>query len=78
MECGECGVVGECWVTFFIYLLVVVDEIFGVVAVGGVSEYAKSSMCISVVVFATACGRTADTFAIDIRTSSNVFRRLSG
>jgi hypothetical protein len=32
MECGECGVVGERGITFFIYLVVIIDEIFAVVA----------------------------------------------
>ena len=72
MECGECGVVGECWVTFFIYLVVIIDEIFGVVAVGRVSECAKSGMAVSVIVFAAACWRTADTFTSNIRTRGDV------
>ena len=54
MECGECGVVGERGITFFIYLVVIIDEIFGVVAVG-VLECAKSGMVVvSVIVFAAA------------------------
>ena len=68
VECRECGVVWECWVTFFIYLLVIVDEILGVVAIGGVLECSKSGMAVSVVVFAAACCRTADTFTTDMRT----------
>ncbi len=54
VECGECGVVGERGITFFIYLVVIIDEILGVVAVGGVSECAKSGMVVSVVVFTAA------------------------
>ena len=67
VECSECGVVWECWVTFFIYLLIVIDEILGVVAVGGGSECAKSGGRVSVVVFTAACRRTADTFTTDMR-----------
>ena len=78
VECGECGVVGECWVTFFIYLLVVVDEIFGVVAVIGGSEYAKSGGRVSVVVFTAACCRTADTFATDMRTFGDISTGIAG
>ena len=65
--------VGECWVTFFIYLVVIIDEIFGVVAVGGVFECAKSGVAVSVILFAAACWRTADTFASNFRASGNVF-----
>ena len=72
VDCGECGVVGERGVTFFVYLLVVVDEILGVVAVGGVLECAKSGAAVSVVVFTTACRRTADTFATDMRACSDI------
>ena len=71
MECGECGVVGECGITFFIYLVVIIDEIFRVVAVG-VFECAKSGMVVSVIVFAAACWRTADTFTGNIRTRGDV------
>ena len=78
VECGECGVVGECWVTFFIYLLVVVDEIFGVVAVIGGSEYAKSGGRVSVVVFAAACCRTADTLTTDMRTLGDILLDIFG
>ena len=63
MECSECGVVWECWVTFFIYLLIVIDEILGVVVVGRVLECAKCGVSVSVIVFAAACWRTAHTFA---------------
>ncbi len=63
MKCSECGVVGECWFTFFIYLIVIIDEILGVVAVGRVLECAKSGVSVSVIVFAAACWRTAHTFA---------------
>ena len=57
VECGECGVVGECRFTFFIYLVVILDEIFRVVAGAfvGVLKCAKSGVRISVIVFATAC-----------------------
>jgi hypothetical protein len=57
VERGECGMVGECRVTFLMYLVVILDEIFGVVAgaFGGVSECAKSGVRVSVIVFATAC-----------------------
>ena len=72
VKCCECGVVGERGVTFFIYLIVIVDEIFGVVALAdGVSECAKSGMRISVIVFAAACRRTTNAFASDFRTSGN-------
>ena len=64
--------VGECWVTFFIYLVVIIDEIFGVVAVGVVSECAKSGMAVSVIVFAAACWRTADTLTSDTRTLGDI------
>ncbi len=49
--------VGECRFTFFVYLVVILDEIFGVVAGAfvGVLKCAKSSVRISVIVFATAC-----------------------
>ena len=67
-ECSECGVVGKRGLTFFVYLLVVVDEILGVVAVGGVSECAKSGGCICVVVFTAACWRTKDAFVTNTRT----------
>ena len=72
MECGECGVIGECWVTFFIYLVVIIDEIFGVVAAVGVLECAKSDVAISIIVFAAACWRTTDTFTSNIRTRGDV------
>ena len=67
-ECSECGVVGERGLTFFVYLLVVVDEILGVVAIGGVLECAKSGGCICVVVFTAACWRTKDAFVTNTRT----------
>ena len=70
--------VGERGVTFFVYLLVVVDEILGIVAVAGVSEYAKSSGRISVVVFTAACRRTANTFAIDTRTLGDILLDIFG
>lgn len=65
-ECSECGVVGERGLTFFIYLLIIVDEILGVVAVGGVLECAKSGVCICVVVFTAACWRTTNAFTADM------------
>ena len=64
--------VGERGITFFIYLVVIIDEIFGVVAVGVVSECAISGMAVSVIVFAAACWRTADTFTGNIRTRGDV------
>ena len=70
--------VGERGVTFFVYLLVVVDEILGIVAVAGVSEYAKSGGRISVVVFTAACRRTANTFAIDMRTLGDILIDIFG
>ena len=78
MECGECSVVGERGITFFIYLVVIIDDIFGVVAVGVVSECAKSGMAVSVIVFAAACRRTADTFAIDTRTFGDILLDILG
>ena len=78
VECSECGVVGECWVTFFIYLLVVIDEILGVVAVIGGSEYAKSGGRVSVVVFTAACCRTADTLTTDMRTLGDILIDIFG
>ena len=73
MEGGECGVVWECCVTFFIYLAEVLDEMLGVVGGGGgVFEYAKSVVRINVVVFATACRRTANTFTINAGAFSDI------
>ena len=73
MEGGECGVVWECGVTFFIYLFEVFDEMMGAVGGGGgIFEYAKSVVRIHIVVFTAACRRTANTFAIDTRTCSDV------
>ena len=70
--------IGECGFTFFIYLLEIADEIFGVVAVGGVSKCAKSGVRICVIVFAAACWRTTDTFASDIRTGGDALGGFFG
>ena len=72
MKCSECGMVGECWFTFFIYLIVIIDEILGVVVVGRVLECAKSGVSVSVIVFDAACWRTAHTFASNFCAQSNV------
>ena len=72
MEGGECGVVWECGVTFFIYLGEVLDELLGVVGGGWVLEYTKSGVCISIVVFTAACRRTANTFAINAGAFSDI------
>ena len=34
MNCGECGVIGECSETVYMYLVEIVDEVFDVVAGG--------------------------------------------
>ena len=80
VKCSECGVVWECGVTFFIYLIVIIDEIFGVVALGGgVSECTKSGVvCISVIVFAAAYRRTTNAFASDFRTCSDILFAIAG
>ena len=78
VKCGECGVVWERGVTFFIYLIVIIDEIFGVVAVGCVSECAKSGVYISVIVFAAAYRRTTNAFASDFRTCSDILFAILG
>jgi hypothetical protein len=73
MEGGDCGVVWECGVTFFIYLFEVFDEMLGVVGGGGgIFEYAKSVVRINIVVFTAACRRTANTFAINAGAFSDI------
>lgn len=52
MKCGDCVVVVECAITFH-KLLVIVDEIFGVVACG-VFKYTKSFVLVSVMFFSTS------------------------
>ena len=52
MKCGDCAVVVECAITFH-KLLVIFDEIFGVVA-SVVFKYTKSFVLVSVMFFSTS------------------------
>ena len=58
MKCGDCVVVVECAITFH-KLLVIFDEIFGVVT-GGVFKYTKSVVLVSVMFFSTSGGGSAN------------------
>jgi len=58
MKCGDCAVVVKCAITFH-KLLVIFDEIFGVVA-GGVFKYTKSLVLVSVMFFSTSGGGSAN------------------
>lgn len=78
VKCSECGVVGERCVTFFIYLIVIIDKIFGVIATGCVLECTKSGVCISVIVFAAAYRRTTNAFASDFRACGDVLFAILG
>ena len=76
MESSECGMIRKCGVTFFVYLEKVLDQLVGAVGGGGVFEYTKSGVCIIIVVFATACRRTANTFASNMSAFGDVFVSL--
>ncbi len=66
MNRGECGMIGECSDTVYIYLVEVVDEVFGVVVGGALvlvsvlggdrvaAKYAKPRVRVRVVVLTAA------------------------
>ena len=58
MKCGDCVVVVECAITFH-KLLVIFDEIFGVVACV-VFKYTKSFVLVSVMFFSAGGGGSTD------------------
>jgi hypothetical protein len=90
MNCGECGVIGECSETVYMYLVEVVDKVLGVVAHGVLvsvlvsegnreaAKCAKSVVRVRIIVLTAACGRTTNGGFGYFRTSCDVFGGLLG
>ena len=71
MKCCDCAVVVECAITFH-KLLVIVDEIFGVVA-SGVFKYTKSFVLVGVMFFSASGGRSANSFVGRVCAEGDIF-----